>query len=99
MSSVAFDDIKVEFDGEEIVVWKPGTVFLVAFKKAPDQQRLLVTRSWLAGFASKPLAEFRALAAQRALDKAYSLGWAVQADVDPKKSRRRAKLLRLLHKR
>ena len=59
--------LRVHLDGEEIVVWQRGTVFLIAFKKAPRQPRLIVTRNWLPNFASKPLAEFRARAAQLAV--------------------------------
>ncbi len=59
--------LRVHLDGEEIVVWHRGTVFLIAFKKAPRQPRLIVTRNWLPNFASKPLAEFRARAAQLAV--------------------------------
>ena len=33
MSNSVEDGIIVELDGDEIVVWKPGTVFLIAFKK------------------------------------------------------------------
>jgi len=39
--------LKVHLDGEEIVVWQRGMVFLIAFKKAPRQPRLIVTRNWL----------------------------------------------------
>jgi len=59
--------LKVHLDGEEIVVWQRGSVFLIAFKKAPRQPRLIVTRNWLPNFASKPLAEFRARAVQLAV--------------------------------
>ena len=64
MSNSVEDGIIVELDGDEIVVWKPGTVFLIAFKKPDHQRHLVVARSWLADFTSKPLAEFRALAAR-----------------------------------
>jgi hypothetical protein len=73
MSNSVEDGIIVELDGDEIVVWKPGTDFLIAFKKPDHQRHLVVTRSWLADFTSKPLAEFRALAAQLAVNKARSL--------------------------
>lgn len=65
--------LKVHLDGDEIVVWKRGTVFLIAFKLAPRRRRLIVTRNWLPNFASKPLAEFRARAAQLALKRPASL--------------------------
>jgi hypothetical protein len=72
-------DLRVELDGEEIVVRRPGTVFLIAFEKVPNQRRLVITRSWLPNFTTKPLLEFRARAAQLALNKARSLGWIVEA--------------------
>ena len=69
--------LKVHLDGDEIVVWQRGTVFLIALKKAARQARLIVTRNWLPSFASKPLAEFRARAAQLAVNKARAIGWGV----------------------
>jgi hypothetical protein len=74
-------DISVELEGEQIVVSEPGTVFLIAFAKAPNQRRLVITRSWLSDFTTKPLLEFRARAAQLALNKARSLGWIVEAAI------------------
>jgi hypothetical protein len=41
-------DIEVKFDGEEIMVTKPGTDFMLAFRKRPDQLNLVLTRSWIA---------------------------------------------------
>ena len=41
MSNSVEDGIIVGLDGDEIVVWKPRTVFLIALKK-PDHQRHLV---------------------------------------------------------
>jgi hypothetical protein len=38
-------DIKVEIDGEEIVVTKTGTDFLLAYRKEPDSPNLVRTRS------------------------------------------------------
>ena len=80
------DGIIVEFDRDEIVVWKPGR-FSVASKKPDHQRHLVVVRSWLADFTSKPLAEFRALAAQLAVNKARSLGWIVQATLASKQNK------------
>ena len=71
--------ISAELDGEQIVVSEPGTVFLIAFEKSPNQRRLVITRCWLSNFSTKPLLEFRAQAAQLALNKARSLGWTVEA--------------------
>jgi hypothetical protein len=79
--------LKVHLDGDEIVVWKRGSVFLIAFKLAPRQRRLIVTRNWLPNFASKPLAEFRARAAQLALNKARELGWGVVVALASKRTR------------
>ena len=77
MSSSVEPGITVELEGDEIVVRKPGTAFLIA--------------------SSKPLAEFRAMAAQLALDQARLLGWIVEAN-DRKKARR-GPLLRLVKTR
>ena len=87
MSNSVEDGIIVELDGDEIVVWKPGTVFLIAFKKPDHQRHLVVVRSWLADFTSKSSAEFRALAAQLAVIKARSLGWIVEATLASKQNK------------
>ena len=79
--------LKVHLDGDEIVVWKRGTVFLIAFKLAPSERRLIVTRNWLPNFASRPLAEFRARAVQLALNKARELGWGVVVALASKRTR------------
>jgi hypothetical protein len=79
-SGVELSDICVELVGDEIVIYKPATVFRIAFKKPPHQRQLVITRCWLAGFNSKPLREFRALAAQLAAHKAHALGWLVEAN-------------------
>ena len=47
MSNSVEDGIIVELDGDEIVVWKPGTVFLIAFKK-PDHRAASSCRAQLA---------------------------------------------------
>ena len=78
--------LKVHLDGDEIVVWKRGTVFLIAFKLAPHERRLIVTRNWLPNFASRLLAEFRARAAQLALNKARELGWGAIVALASKRS-------------
>ena len=97
MSSSVEPGITVGLEGDEIVVRKPGTAFLIAFKSHPNQRHLVVTRCWLAGFSSKPLAEFRAMAAQLALDQARLLGWIVEAN--NRKKARRGPLLRLVKTR
>ena len=86
MSNSVEDGIIVELDGDEIVVCKPGTVFLIAFKKPDYQRHLVAARSWLADFTSKPLAEFRALAAELTF-KARSLGWIVEATLASKQNK------------
>jgi hypothetical protein len=75
MSNSVEDGIIVELDRGEFVIWKPGTVFLIAFKKPDYQRHLVAARSWLADFTSKPLAEFWALAAELAFNQARSLAW------------------------
>jgi hypothetical protein len=85
MSNSVEDGIIVELDGDEIVVWKPATVFLIALKKPDHQRHLVVVRSWLADFTSKPLAG--ALAAQLAVNKARSLGWIVEATLASKQNK------------
>ena len=84
--SRAGSGLKVHVDGDEIVVLKHGTVFLIAFKLAPRERRLIVTRNWLPNFASRPLAEFRARAAQLALNKARELGWGAVVALASKRS-------------
>ena len=72
MSNSVEDGLIVELDGDEIVVWKPVTVFLIALKKPDHQRHLVVVRSWLADFTFRPLAEFRALAAQLVVNSAIA---------------------------
>jgi hypothetical protein len=84
MSNSVENGIIVELDGDEFVVWKPGTVFLIAFKKP---EHLVTARSWPADFTFKPLAEFRARAAQLAVNKARSLGWIVKATLASKQNK------------
>jgi hypothetical protein len=40
-------DLKVKFDGEEIIITKPGTDFMLAYRKRPDSPTLKLTRSWV----------------------------------------------------
>ena len=86
MSNSVEEGIIVELDGDEFVVWKPGTVFLIAFKKPDYQRHRVAARSWLADFTSKPLAEFRALTAELTF-KARSLGWIVEATLASKQNK------------
>ena len=71
-------DIEVKFDGKEIIVTKPGTDFMTAYRKRPDSPTLLLTRSWVNPHITSPeISEFRAKAFQAAVSKARELGWIV----------------------
>ncbi len=71
-------DIEVKFDGEEIIVTRPDTDFMLAYRKRPDQPNLVLTRSWVEPTVASPqISEFRAQAWQAALSKARELGWIV----------------------
>ena len=39
-------DLHVKFDGHEIIVTRPGTDFILAYRKRPDSPNLVLTRSW-----------------------------------------------------
>ena len=69
-------EIQIKFDGLEIIVTKPGTDFLLAYRKRPNQLSLLLTRSWMEPTTASPMInEFRALAFKAATSKARELGW------------------------
>jgi hypothetical protein len=71
-------DLKVKFDGQEIIVTKPGTDFVLAYRKRPDSPNLVLTRSWEKPTVTSPeISEFRAHAFQAAVAKARELGWIV----------------------
>ena len=71
-------DIQVKFDGKEIIVTKPGTDFMVAYRKRSDSPTLKLTRSWVdPNITSPEVSEFRAHAFQAAVSKARELGWIV----------------------
>ena len=74
MSNRVEDGTIVELGGNKIVAWKPGTVFLTAFKKPQHRRHLVVTRSGLANFTSQPSEKFRALGAQLAVNKCAVAG-------------------------
>jgi hypothetical protein len=60
-------DIEAKFDCVKIIVTKPGTDFMLAFRKRPDQPNLVLTGSWIAPHATTPaVSEFRALVFQAA---------------------------------
>ena len=71
-------DIEVKFDGKEIIVTRPGTDFMTAYRKRPDSPTLKLTRSWVDPYITSPeISEFRAKAFQAAVSKARELGWIV----------------------
>ena len=71
-------DLMVKFDGEDIIVTKPGTDFMLAYRKRPESPTLKLTRSWVDPHTvSLPIREFRAQAFQAAVSKARELGWIV----------------------
>ena len=75
---VSIMDIEVKFDGKEIIVTRPGTDMMTAYRKAPDRPNLILTRSWLDPTVMSPeISEFRADAFQAAVAKARELGWIV----------------------
>jgi hypothetical protein len=71
-------DLVVVLDGDEIVVTKPGTLLLLAYRKSIDEPRLILTRSSITRTRSTTaITEFRAQAIQAAIAKARELGWIV----------------------
>ena len=71
-------NLQIELDGDEIVVTKPGTDFLLAYRKRSDSPNLVLTRSWEKPTVMSPeISEFRAHAFQAAVAKARELGWIV----------------------
>ncbi len=70
-------NLHVELDGDEIVVTKPETDMMTAYRKAPDRPNLVLTPSWLGPTVSSPaISGFRAQAFQAAVAKARELGFA-----------------------
>ena len=71
-------ELHVKFDGNEIIVTRPGTDMMTAYRKAPDRPKLILTRSWENPTVTSPeINEFRAHAFQAAIKKARELGWIV----------------------
>ena len=71
-------ELAVVLDGDEIVVTKPGTLLLLAYRKPVDEPRLVLTRSSITRTRSTTaITEFRAQAFQAAMAKARELGWRV----------------------
>ena len=68
--------LRIDLEGDEIVVRKPGTPLLLAYSKSAEQPRLVLTRSWVKpNTASPSIGEFRDQAFQAAVRKARELGW------------------------
>ena len=64
-------DLHVKFDGHEIIVTRPGTDMMTAYRKAPDRpQRIRPSPHPRSN-------EFHAHAFQAAIKKARELGWIV----------------------
>ena len=71
-------ELHVELLGDEIVVTRPGTAFMTAYRKWPDSATLSLARSLVDPHTTSPaIAEFHAHAFQAAVSKARELGWIV----------------------
>ena len=71
-------DLKVKFDGQEIIVTKPGTDFMLAYRKRSDSPNLVLTRSWEKPTVTSPeISEFSHTPFQAAVSNARELGWIV----------------------
>lgn len=68
-------NIQVQVEDDEIVITKPGTAFLLGYRKSAEEPRLVLTCSRVSPVAS--ISEFRAQAFQAAASKARELGWIV----------------------
>ena len=68
-------DLHIKFDGHEIIITRPGTDMMTAYRKRPDSPNLVLSRSWLEPTVSSPeINEFRAHAFQAAVSKARESG-------------------------
>jgi hypothetical protein len=71
-------ELRVSVEDDEIVVTKPGTTFLLAYRKSAEQPRIVLTRSWMKPIIASPaINEFRSQAYEAAVNKARELGWIV----------------------
>jgi hypothetical protein len=71
-------DLRIDLEGDEIVVRKPGTSFMLAYSKSAELPRLVLTRSWMKPTTASPVTgEFRTAAFQAAVSEARELGWIV----------------------
>jgi hypothetical protein len=72
-------DVQAKLEGDEIVVTRSGTDFLVAYRKTSDRPNLVLSRSWLPPTEATAFTnQFRAAAFQAAVSKARELGWIVR---------------------
>jgi hypothetical protein len=70
-------NISVELVGEEIIVTKPGTTFLLAYRKSVEEPRLVLRRSRIPPTTTSIRNAFRANAFEAAVSKARELGWII----------------------
>jgi hypothetical protein len=75
--AAATGEISIDVVGEEIVITKPGTTFLLAYRKSAEEPRLVLRRSRIPPTTSSIRNLFRARAFQAANAKARELGWIV----------------------
>ena len=68
--AAATGEISVDVVGEEIVVTKPGTTFLLAYRKSVEEPRLVLRRSRIPPTTVSIRSAFRAHAYQAAVIKA-----------------------------
>ena len=68
-------DLTVELDREEIVVTKPPSTFLLAYRKSVEERRLVLSRSRMPPMSHIAAREFRAKASQAANDKAREVDY------------------------
>jgi len=72
---VCESELNVLLDSDEIVVTKPGTLLLLAYRKAVDEQPLVLTRSSMTRPpTTAAITEFPAHAFQAVVTKARELG-------------------------
>ena len=63
---------------KEIIVTKPGTDFMVAYRNSADSPTLKLTRSWVGPHITSPaISEFRSHAFKAAVSSARELDWIV----------------------
>ena len=71
-------ELRVEVQGDSIIVTMPGTDFSVTYEKSADTPHLILTHSWISETVTTPdVLTFRARASKAAVAKARELGWIV----------------------